>query len=191
MKGNKKTAETIEQDNEQEQMKDADQQEVVSAEQPSAVTAEVVEESQGWQSKFNDAQQKLLRLQADFDNFRKRSRIEREDAAKYASLPVIIKILPALDNLERAIAASSQNVDFEGLVKGVEMTAKQLLEGLHQEGLQSMNCVGELFNPELHQAVMQIDSDEFGEGQIVEELQKGYLLKDKVIRPAMVKVNKA
>jgi molecular chaperone GrpE len=161
--------------------------------QAEAVEAEVIErtdESAALKAQAEEWQQKLLRLQADFDNFRRRTRIEKEESAKYAALPVVSKLLPALDNLERAIAASKQSQDFDVLAKGVEMTARLLLEALQQEGLQAMQTVGETFNPELHQAVMQIDSDEHRDGEVVEELQRGYLLKDKVIRPAMVKVNR-
>ncbi len=177
------------------EVNEAAEQEVVQAEtvQAETVQAEVVErvdESAALKAQAEEWQQKLLRLQADFDNFRRRTRMEKEESAKYAALPVVSKLLPALDNLERAIAASKQSQDFDVLAKGVEMTARLLLEALQQEGLQAMQTVGDTFNPELHQAVMQIDSDEHRDGEVVEELQRGYLLKDKVIRPAMVKVNK-
>jgi molecular chaperone GrpE len=168
--------------------------EEVAKEPVETVEAELLEQpepSAELKSQIDEMQQKMLRLQADFDNFRRRSRLEKEDAAKYAALPVLSKILPALDNLDRAISASKQTQDFDVLAKGVEMTARMLFDALQEEGLQTMNVVGELFDPELHQAVLQVESDEHKDGEIVEELQRGYLLKDKVIRPAMVKVNKA
>jgi molecular chaperone GrpE len=156
------------------------EQATISAEQ---TIAEAVKQA------TEEANQRLIRLQADFDNFRRRTQLEKESSAKYAAMPVLLNLLPALDNFERAIAASSQSQDFAVLAKGVEMTAKLLFEGLEKEGLQVMQTIGEPFNPEFHQAVMQVQSDEYEDGIIVEELQKGYLLKDKVIRPAMVKVN--
>ncbi|KIL38280.1 molecular chaperone GrpE [Gordoniibacillus kamchatkensis] len=133
--------------------------------------------------------QRFLRAQADFDNFRRRARQEKEDFAKYASLKLIEQLLPVVDNFGRAIAASKENRDFDALLKGLDMTYRQLDQVLSQEGLAPIEAVGQPFNPELHQAVMQVESEEHEEGIVVEELQKGYMLKDKVIRPAMVKVS--
>ena len=139
-------------------------------------------------AKADENHQKLLRAQADFDNFRRRTRKEKEDQAKYASLSLVEQLLPALDNFERALEASKSTQDMDSLVKGIEMVYKQLDQALVGEGLEVIPSVGEAFDPHYHQAVMQVESDEFESGYIVEELQKGYKLKDKVIRPAMVKV---
>ncbi|TBL70423.1 nucleotide exchange factor GrpE [Paenibacillus thalictri] len=133
--------------------------------------------------------QRFLRAQADFDNFRRRTRDEKEQFAKYASLKLIEQLLPVVDNFERALATSKDNKDFDALLKGLDMTFRQLDQVLATEGLQRMETVGTPFNPEFHQAVMQVESEEHEEGTIVEEMQKGYILKDKVIRPAMVKVS--
>jgi molecular chaperone GrpE len=133
--------------------------------------------------------QRFLRTQADFDNFRRRARQEKEEFAKYASLKLIEQLLPAVDNFGRALSSSKENKDFDALAKGLEMTFRQLDQVLSQEGLTPIEAVGQPFNPELHQAVMQVESEEHEEGIVVEELQKGYMLKDKVIRPAMVKVS--
>ncbi|MCI3923221.1 nucleotide exchange factor GrpE [Paenibacillus sp. TRM 82003] len=133
--------------------------------------------------------QRYLRTQADFDNFRRRSRQEKEEFAKYASQKLIEGLLPVVDNFDRAMAASKEQQDFESLAKGIEMIRRQLSQLLESEGLQSIQAVGEAFNPERHQAIMQVPAEEGQEsGIVVEELQKGYILKDKVIRPAMVKV---
>ncbi len=141
-----------------------------------------------WKAQAEENYQRFLRAQADFDNFRRRSRQEREESAKYASLKVVESLLPALDNFERALSANKETASVESLIQGVDMVLRQMKQALEQEGLQPMNVVGEPFNPEFHQAVMQVESDEHESGIVVEELQKGYLLKDKVIRPAMVKV---
>ncbi|MNI16423.1 heat shock protein GrpE [compost metagenome] len=133
--------------------------------------------------------QRYLRVQADFDNFRRRARLEKEDFAKYASLKVIEQLLPVMDNFERALSSSKETKDFDALAKGLDMTYRQLDNVLEQEGLKAIEAVGQPFNPEYHQAIMQVESEEHVEGIILEELQKGYLLKDKVIRPAMVKVS--
>ncbi|MCM3746432.1 nucleotide exchange factor GrpE [Paenibacillus pasadenensis] len=136
-----------------------------------------------------DSQQRFLRAQADFDNFRRRTQKEKEELAQYASSKLLTQLLPIVDNFERALTAASGSGDSESLAKGVDMIFRQLQGVLEQEGLKSMDTVGQPFNPEFHQAVMQVESDEHEEGTVVEELQKGYTLKDKVLRPAMVKVS--
>jgi molecular chaperone GrpE len=133
--------------------------------------------------------ERYMRVQADYDNFRRRSRQEKEDFAKYASVKLIEQLLPIVDNFERALSASKSVKDFDVLIKGIEMTAKQLEQVLESEGLKSIESVNQPFNPDFHQAIMQVESADHEEGVIVEEIQKGYKLKDKVIRPAMVKVS--
>jgi molecular chaperone GrpE len=132
---------------------------------------------------------RLLRSQADFDNFRRRTRQEREDLTKYASSKLIESLLPAFDNLERALQSSKGNSDFESLAKGLEMVFRQMEQTLSQEGLQTIEAVGQPFDPELHQAVMQEEVEGTDPGIVVQELQKGFKLKDKVLRPSMVKVS--
>ncbi|WP_245850667.1 nucleotide exchange factor GrpE [Paenibacillus herberti] len=136
-----------------------------------------------------DNQQRFLRAQADFDNFRRRTQKEKEELGQYASSKLLTQLLPIVDNFERAMAAASGTGDSESLAKGVDMIFRQLQGVLEQEGLKAMDTVGQSFNPEFHQAVMSVESDEHEEGTVVEELQKGYTLKDKVLRPAMVKVS--
>lgn len=153
---------------------------------------EVVDKSafDALQEKADEYQQRFLRAQADFENFRRRTRIEKEEAAKYRSIALIEQLLPVLDNFERAIASSEETKDFEGLLKGIEIVYRQIFQALEQEGLEHIVAEGEPFNPEFHEAVMQVDSEEHGEGVVVEEIQKGYILKDKVLRASMVKVSK-
>ncbi|MFD2116142.1 nucleotide exchange factor GrpE [Paenibacillus yanchengensis] len=134
-------------------------------------------------------QQRTLRVQADYDNFRRRTMKEKEELGKYASMKLVEQLLPVLDNFERAIAAAATNNDYDSLAKGVDMIFRQFAQTMEQEGLKPMETVGEPFNPEYHQAIMQVESDEYEEGIVVEEVQKGYILKDKVLRPAMVKVS--
>lgn len=133
--------------------------------------------------------QRYVRTQADFDNFRKRTQKEREEFAQYASAKLLEQLLPVIDNFERAIAASKGGKDYDALAKGVDMIFRQFVQVLESEGLKAMETVGQPFNPDYHQAVMQVESEEHEEGTIVEELQKGYTLKDRVLRPAMVKVS--
>ncbi|TCS83745.1 nucleotide exchange factor GrpE [Tepidibacillus fermentans] len=138
---------------------------------------------------IDELQNKLLRVHADFDNFRKRTRLEKEETAKYAAARLVEALLPAYDNLQRAVSSSKETQNFESLVQGIEMVYRQIEQVLNQEGLQPIEAVGQPFNPELHQAVMQVQTDEYESGVVVEELQKGYKFKDKVLRPSMVKVN--
>lgn len=139
--------------------------------------------------KVEDLEGRLLRTMADFENYKKRARAEKEDFAKYANLKLISELLPIYDNLERAIYSSHESQNFESLIQGVEMVYRQLEEMMKKEGLEAIEAVGLPFNPEYHQAVMQIESDEYESGIVIEEFQKGYKLKEKVIRPSMVKVN--
>ncbi len=142
-------------------------------------------------AQLTEAKNQQLRAQADLENFRRRTRKEKEELLKYAALPVVKGLLPALDNLERAIAAGkdANATDASGLLEGVKMVNRQILDILAAEGLAPIAAVGEPFNPEFHEAVMQVASDEHEPGIVVEEFQKGYQLKDRVIRPAMVKVS--
>ncbi|MFC4103998.1 nucleotide exchange factor GrpE [Paenibacillus xanthanilyticus] len=134
-------------------------------------------------------QQRYLRAQADFDNFRRRTQKEKEDLARYASEQLIKQLLPVVDNFGRALEASKNGGDAESFAKGVDMIFRQLEQTLESEGLKPMETVGQPFNPDFHQAIMQVESDEHEEGIVVEEVQKGYVLKDRVLRPAMVKVS--
>lgn len=134
-------------------------------------------------------QQRFVRAQADFDNFRRRTQKEKEELAKYASMKLITELVPVIDNFERAMATVPEGTESESFSKGIQMIFRQLESVLNNEGLTAMETVGQPFNPEFHQAIMQVESDEYEEGTVVEEVQKGYMLKDKVLRPAMVKVS--
>lgn len=160
-------------------------QDAESAPEPDERDARIAE----LESQVEEYRQRLLRAQADFDNYRRRTQREKEETAKYASMDLISRLLPVLDNFERAVVASQDSGDFKALAKGVDMIHRQLLQLLEQEGLKPMETVGQPFNPEFHEAVMRVESDEHEEGTVVEELQRGYILKDRVIRPAMVKVS--
>lgn len=130
------------------------------------------------------------RKNAEFQNFAKRKENEAAEFRKYASEKVILKVLEAVDNLERGIAASIETKDFDSLVKGVEMTLTQMHGIMNAEGVEPIESVGKECDPYLHHAVMTENSEEFEDNYITAELQKGYKMKDRVIRPAMVKVCK-
>ncbi|MCK8487916.1 nucleotide exchange factor GrpE [Paenibacillus sp. MBLB2552] len=163
--------------------------------EPKGVTEEVTAEAgasaelEKLRAESEDYQQRLLRTQADFDNFRRRTVKEKEELGKYASAKLITELLPVIDNFERALSTAGESTDANSYIKGVEMIFRQLEGVLKTEGLTPMEAEGQPFNPEFHQAIMQVESDEHEEGIVVEVVQKGYLLKDKVLRPAMVKVS--
>ena len=130
------------------------------------------------------------RKNAEFQNFTKRKQNELEEFRKYASEKVILKVLEAVDNLERGVAASVETKDFDALVKGVEMTLSQMHGIMNAEGVEVIESLGKEFDPHLHQAVMTENSEDIDDNHIVMELQKGYKMKERVIRPSMVKVCK-
>jgi molecular chaperone GrpE len=132
---------------------------------------------------------RLMRTQADFDNYRRRVKVEQETAAKYRAQSIIEELVPAIDNFERALAVELESDQAKSLLQGMEMVYRQLIEAITKEGVAEINPVGEAFDPNFHQAVMQVESDEHEANTVIEVLQKGYQLKDRVIRPAMVKVN--
>lgn len=141
------------------------------------------------QAKLDETENKMLRTQADFDNFRRRTRLDQEAAQKYRAQSIVSDILPALDNFERALQIEANNEQTKSLLQGMNMVYNQLVQALQNEGVETIKSVGEPFDPHLHQAVMQVEDENFEPNTVVEELQKGYKLKDRVIRPAMVKVN--
>lgn len=139
---------------------------------------------------LSDWKNAYARKNAEFQNFTKRKQNELEEFRKYASEKVILKVLEAVDNLERGVAASLETKDFDSLVKGVEMTLSQMHGIMNAEGVEPIEAVGKEYNPHLHQAVMTEKSETVDNDHIIMELQKGYKMKDKVIRPSMVKVCK-
>ncbi|MDN5347503.1 MAG: molecular chaperone GrpE [Clostridia bacterium] len=132
---------------------------------------------------------RLQRLQADFDNFRKRMRREQIEVRQFATERLIKALLPVLDNLEMALRAASAEGEKEGLLAGVQMICRQLVDILRQEGLKPMEVLGLPFDPALHEAVECVPASAPEENnRVVEELRKGYFLRDKLLRPALVKV---
>lgn len=132
-------------------------------------------------------QQQMLRVQADFDNFRRRTRQEKEELQQFATRKLLADLLPVADNFDRALAALSDD-DAKDMKTGVEMVQRQFLSVLEQYGVKAMEVVNQPFNPNVHEAVLQEPAEGREPGIIVQELQKGYELHGKVLRPAMVKV---
>ncbi len=133
---------------------------------------------------------RLLRLQAEFENVRKRLERDKCEYAKFANEELICELIPFVDDFQRAFEAADKTKDFNVLHKGVEMILNHLLELLKSKGVSLIEAKGKLFDPSCHEALMQVDSQEHPENTVVEELQKGYILNKRVLRTAKVKVAK-
>jgi molecular chaperone GrpE len=131
----------------------------------------------------------LLRNAADFDNYRKRMDKERREQAEYATTDVLLEVLPIIDNFERALQAPSGS-DIEPFRRGIELIHKQMLDLLRKRGVTPLDSLGADFDPNIHQAVIHEPSEEHREGEVMQELQRGYKLGERLLRPAMVKVAK-
>ena len=147
------------------------------------------EEIQQLQLKANENEEKYLRLYAEFENYKRRIQKENETNKTYQSQRVLTDILPTIDNIERALQIEGDDESFKSLQKGVQMVHESLLRALKDNGLEEIESEGQAFDPNFHQAVVQDDNPDFKSGDITQELQKGYKLKDRVLRPSMVKVN--
>ena len=141
------------------------------------------------EEELKQSEDKYLRLYAEFENFKRRKNKEIETNNVYKSQKVITEILPSLDNLERALQVESDNEEIKSLLKGVEMVYEGLLNVLKSEGVELIETENAQFDPNYHHAVMQDEDSEKESGAILDTFQKGYKLKDRVIRPAMVRVN--
>ncbi|HEA3951865.1 nucleotide exchange factor GrpE [Staphylococcus aureus] len=156
----------------------------------------VIEEIDPKDQKINELQQladeneeKYLRLYAEFENYKRRIQKENEINKTYQAQRVLTDILPAIDNIERALQIEGDDETFKSLQKGVQMVHESLINALKDNGLEVIKTEGEAFDPNIHQAVVQDDNPDFESCEITQELQKGYKLKDRVLRPSMVKVN--
>jgi len=133
-----------------------------------------------------------LRERADLENVRKRNQRDKEDAIRYANDRLLKEMVPVLDNLERAIEhAAQEETDNQGLIEGVNMTINQFRKALEDFGVKAINAIGADFDPNLHQAMGQLESAEQAPNTVVTEFQKGYLLHDRLLRPSLVMVAKA
>ncbi|EHT3690405.1 nucleotide exchange factor GrpE [Staphylococcus pseudintermedius] len=147
------------------------------------------EEIASLKAEVDAKEEQYLRLYAEFENYKRRIQNEAQTQKRYQAQKVLTDVLPALDNFERALKIEGDDESFNALKKGVEMVYESLLKALEDNGLEKIKTEGEQFDPNFHQAVMQDENPDFESGQITEELQAGYQLKDRVLRASMVKVN--
>jgi molecular chaperone GrpE len=155
---------------------------LLTPEQISALQAEAAKAKENW-----------LRTAADFDNFKKRAAREKIESAQYATASLLQKLLPVLDNFEMALLAaqSAKDANASSLQSGVTMIQQQLKSILLESGLEEVDAAGKPFDPNFHEAVSEQESAEVAEGHVLQQLRKGYKLKDRLLRPATVIVAKA
>lgn len=149
--------------------------------------AELDAELQKAKAAVAEADDKYVRLYAEYDNFRRRSQKEKEGLYADAYIDALTQILPILDNLERAAQYGTEDAE-SPLAKGLELTLKSFAETLEKMGVSEIPALGEKFDPNVHNAVMHVDDESFGENEVIEVLMKGYIRGDKVLRYSMVKV---
>ncbi|NLW21959.1 MAG: nucleotide exchange factor GrpE [Tissierellia bacterium] len=186
--------EDIKKEIKEEMVEDQDEIEEV-LEEDAAIDGKEVEKDKGIEDEEKDGKDKeieeltnrLLRLQADFINYKNRVEKEKETIFSHATEDIISQLLPVLDNFERALDSVEEK---EGFYEGVKMIYDQILGILEKNGLKEIQCLGQSFDPNYHHAVLTEEVEDQEEGTILEVFQKGYMLNDKVIRPSMVKVAK-
>ena len=170
---------------EQEELKEELVQETESENKEVSIEED---ELQKLKSDFENLNNQYLRLAADFDNYRKRQLQERESLLKYGAQECMKKVIEVVDNFDRALQSVEQIDNIDKMKESFYILNKQLTDSFTKFGLEQIKSVGEKFDPNLHEAVMQTQTEEYPEDTIIKELQKGYKLGDKVLRPAMVDV---
>jgi molecular chaperone GrpE len=158
-----------------------------AAESPEALREALVAKTQ----EVERLQERLLRLQAEFENYKKRMAREKAEFQKFAHEGLTLEFLPVLDNLERALDAARAEAGSTLLLEGIEMIARLFRSVLEKAGVRPMETLGQPFDPAYHQAVAQVEASHGDANLVVEEIQKGYLIEGRVLRPAMVKVSRA
>jgi molecular chaperone GrpE len=156
------------------------------------ITPEQLEELQGRAGRADENWERLVRTTADFDNFKKRAAREKQEAIRYANEGLLEKLVPVLDNFDAALAAAqtSSGDSAQSLQTGVAMIFQQLKKVLTESGLEEVDATGQIFDPNLHEAVSQQESKDVPEGNVLQQLRKGYKLRDRLLRPATVVVAK-
>ena len=166
-----------------------EQTDEVQEQQDVEVKEETPCECEKLKEELDDLNNKYLRLAADFDNFRKRQAQERESLLKYGAADTLTKILVVLDSFERAKKSLDELDDIQGVREGYEVVFKQLIDVLKKVGLEEIEAVGKEFDPNLHEAIARVPSEEHPDNIVVAQMQTGYKLGDRVLRPALVSVS--
>jgi molecular chaperone GrpE len=160
--------------------------------EPATVTAEQLEGLKERAAKADEHWERLVRTSADFDNYKKRAAREKQEAARYANEALLQKLIPVLDSLDMALASAQAAPDqaVQSLQTGINMIQQQLRNALKEAGLEEVDAVGQSFDHNVHEAVSQRETRDVPEGQVVQQLRKGYRLRERLLRPAAVIVAK-
>jgi molecular chaperone GrpE len=160
--------------------------------EPATLTAEQLEELKQRAAKADENWERLLRTTADFDNYKKRSAREKQDAIRFANESLLEKLVPVLDSFDMALAAAQNNQpdSAQSLIKGIGMVYQQLKSAMADAGLEEIDATGKTFDPNFHEAVSQQENADLPEGQVVQQLRRGYKLRERLLRPATVIVSK-
>ena len=150
---------------------------------------EVADEKERLTAELQEINDRYLRLYAEFENYKKRVNKDKEEIFKYGNESLLYDLLPVIDNLEMALKHATNSVS-EGLVQGVEITLKELQRTLEKFGLSPIEATGKPFEPLVHHAMTQVERDDVDEKTVVEEFRRGYMFRDKVLRPSLVAVSK-
>ncbi len=154
----------------------------------SVAAASLEEQLSKLQAECDALHDQLVRRQADFENYRKRVEREQKEFRQYAEAELVLALLPIFDAFERALSAPADHPNNEEYRKGVELIYKQLLDTLALRGLKPIKAVGEIFDPYLHHALERVESTHYRDQEIISEFQRGYIFKDRLLRPSLVKV---
>ena len=164
--------------------------EEINNEDQSQEKKETVEVTDSVAQKAKDNLDQLLRLKADFENTEKRLEREKQESIKFANDKLLVEILPIVDNLDRAVASLTEGNDAEKIKQGLKLAQDQLHQVLELHGVKMIRAIGEPFDPQWHEAVATVESDA-KEGMVVDEVQRGYALNGRLIRPSRVRIAKA
>jgi len=156
----------------------------------SKIDSKKAEEITVLKEQLTSEKDRVLRLSAEFENYKKRKQRESDEFKKFANETIFKQLLTIVDNLERAISLTDESTDKEGLLKGVELTHKEIIKLLETFNVKVIEADNQPFDPNFHQAVTQEETDDLPDNTVAKVLQKGYLLHDRLIRPAMVVVSK-
>lgn len=162
-----------------------------TGEQPEAAAEPEVSVEDQLRAENKAFQEQYLRTLADMENLRKRTQREKEDLAKFANENILREILPVIDNLERAVEHAQQTENSNGLLEGVQMTLLQFSQVLDRFGVEAIDAMGQPFDSAVHQAMGQLESADHPSNTVIQQMQKGYLLNKRLLRPAMVMISKA
>lgn len=174
----------------EEEVTEEVQEETASETDAAEEVAEEVLDPEKLAADLAELNQRFLRTAADFENYKRRTAQEKDDLLKYSNARLMGELLPVLDNFQLALRTPGESQEAQNVIKGVEMIYRQMVQALEQAGMTKIEAVGQPFNPNLHEAIMQVEDDTVPEDTVVEELRAGYMLKERVIRPSMVKVSK-